>query len=45
MSEQKRAPNILTYTQKDIANTAVSVSSLAALGARAGTFVAQGQEA
>jgi outer membrane lipoprotein SlyB len=41
MSED-RIHTILTYTQKDVANTAVSVSSLAALGATVGTFVAPG---
>ena len=33
---------IFTYTQKDIANVAVSVSSTAAVGATIGTFVAPG---
>jgi hypothetical protein len=42
MSEDKTIHTILTYTQKDVANTAVSVSSLAALGATVGTFVAPG---
>jgi hypothetical protein len=31
-----------TYTQRDVANTALSVSSLAALGATAGTTFAPG---
>jgi hypothetical protein len=35
-------PTIFTYTQKDIANTALSVSSLAAIGATAGTAIIPG---
>jgi outer membrane lipoprotein SlyB len=42
MSEDRTTHTILTYTQKDVANTAVSVSSLAALGATVGTFIAPG---
>jgi Glycine zipper len=34
--------SIFTYTQKDIANVAVSVSSTAAIGATIGTFIAPG---
>jgi hypothetical protein len=42
MSEGRTRRTILTYTQKDVANTALSVSSLAAIGATAGTFVVPG---
>jgi outer membrane lipoprotein SlyB len=42
MSKDRTMHTILTYTQRDVANTAVSVSSLAALGATVGTFVAPG---
>jgi len=42
MSENRTIHTFLTYTQKDVANTAVSVSSLAALGATVGTIVAPG---
>jgi Glycine zipper len=34
--------SIFTYTQRDVANVAVSVSSTAAVGATVGTFVAPG---
>jgi hypothetical protein len=34
--------SFFAYTQKDVANTALSVSSLAALGATAGTTIAPG---
>jgi hypothetical protein len=33
---------VFTYTQRDIANVAVSVSSTAAVGATVGTFIAPG---
>jgi len=42
MSGNKTISTLLTYTQRDVANTAVSVSSLAALGATVGTIVAPG---
>jgi len=42
MSEAQPPHTIFTYTQKDIANVAVSVSSTAAVGATIGTFVAPG---
>lgn len=42
MSEDKVTPSIFIYTQKDVANTAISVSSLAAFGATLGTFVSPG---
>lgn len=42
MSGDKTVHPILSYTKKDVANTAVSVSSLAALGATVGTFLAPG---
>jgi Glycine zipper len=42
MSDSTNRHTILTYTQKDVANTALSVSSLAALGAITGTFVVPG---
>jgi len=41
MSERS-ATRFFVYTQRDVANTAVSVSSLAALGATAGTTIAPG---
>jgi len=40
MSEDRATHTILTYTQKDVANTAVSVSALA--GATVGTFIVPG---
>jgi outer membrane lipoprotein SlyB len=39
MSER---PLIFVYTPKDVANTALSVSTVAALGATAGTTIAPG---
>jgi hypothetical protein len=42
MSEDRATHTILTYTQKDVANTAVSVSALAAFGATVGTFIVPG---
>lgn len=42
MSEGRTRRTVLSYTQKDVANTALSVSSLAALGATAGSFVVPG---
>ena len=42
MSERPISHGFLTYTQKDVANTALSVSSLAALGATAGTAFVPG---
>lgn len=42
MSERPITHGFFTYTQKDIANTALSVSSLAAIGATAGTAFVPG---
>jgi hypothetical protein len=42
MSNRPRTHGLFTYTQKDVANTALSVSSLAALGATAGTAIVPG---
>jgi hypothetical protein len=42
MSKRPTTYGLFTYTQKDVANTALSVSSLAALGATAGTAIIPG---
>jgi hypothetical protein len=42
MSDRPMSHGLFTYTQKDLANTALSVSSLAALGATAGTAIIPG---
>jgi hypothetical protein len=42
MNERQTARRILSYTQREVANTAVSVSSLGALGATVGTFIVPG---
>jgi zinc transporter ZupT len=42
MNERQTARHFLSYTQRDVANTAVSVSSLGALGATVGTFIVPG---
>jgi outer membrane lipoprotein SlyB len=42
MSERPSTNGLFVYTQRDVANTALSVSSLAAIGATAGTAVVPG---